>query len=238
MYMYMYVQYTNVLAHQTYPLNTHTHTLTLLQPHVDTKMCYTEMTFTVGQELELVFSTGLNPSNFSCQLHANTKLLETLMADIECTASDMSEDPPPSLLPGELILAQFSTDQKWYRAQVVSFDPTASGSVGSAEVLFVDYGNCERVPLMNIRSLPSDFLTLPKQSITCSLSGVKPSLEGDSKWRQEALGKLKELATECGFMTATIVGVSKAKVVKVSLRSSKCQDFSKALVESGFAFVS
>ena len=193
------------------------------------------MTFTVGQELELVFSTGLNPSNFSCQLHANTKLLETLMADIECTASDMSEDPLPSLSPGELILAQFSTDQKWYRAQVVSFDPTASGNVGSTEVLFVDYGNCERVPLMNTRRLPSGFLTLPKQSITCSLFGVKPSLEEDSKWRQEALGKLKELAMECGFMTATVVRVSGANIIEVSLRSETCEDFSKALVQSCFA---
>ena len=191
----------------------------------------------VGQELELVFSTGLNPSNFSCQLHANTKLLNTLMADIECTASDLSKDPPSSLSPGQLVLAQFSTNLTWYRAQVVSFDPTGGGG-GSAEVLLVDYGNCESVPLTSIRRLPQGFVSLPKQAITCALSGVKPAMEEDSKWRPEAMEKLKELAMENELMTATVLRVSDANVVEVSLRSDSYQDFSKALVEAGVAFVS
>ena len=190
----------------------------------------------VGQELELVFSTGLNPSNFSCQLHANTKLLNTLMADIECTASDLSEDPPSSLSPGQLVLAQFSTNLRWCRAQVVTFDPTGEGG-GSAEVLLVDYGNCESVPLTSICGLPQGFVSLPKQAITCSLSGVKPAMEADSKWRPEAMEKLKELATKSEFMMATVVRVSEANIIEVSLRSGTCEDFSKALVQSGFAVV-
>ena len=39
-------------------------------------------------------------------------------------------------------------------------------------------------------------------------------------------------------MTATVLKVSDANVVEVSLRSDSCQDFSKALVEAGVAFVS
>ena len=193
------------------------------------------MTFSVGQELELVFSTGLNPSNFSCQLYSNTKLLDTLMADIECTASDLSENPPSSLSPGQLILAQCSKNLTWYRAQVVTFDPAAGSGV---DVLLVDYGDCESVPLTRIRTLPQGFVTLPKQAITCSLSGVKPAVEEDSKWRPEAMEKLKELAVESKFVTATVVRVSDANVIEVSLRSDSCQDFSKALVEAGVAFVS
>ena len=193
------------------------------------------MTFSVGQELELVFSTGLNPSNFSCQLYSNTKLLDTLMADIECTASDLSENPPSSLSPGQLILAQCSKDLTWYRAQVVTFDPAAGSGV---DVLLVDYGDCKSLPLTSIRTLPQGFVTLPKQAITCSLSGVKPAVEEDSKWRPEAMEKLKELAAESKFVTATVVRVSDANVIEVSLRSDSCQDFSKALVEAGVAFVS
>ena len=207
---------------------------TILPTHTGAKLCYSDMIFTVGQELELVFSTGLNPSNFSCQLHANAKLLDTLMADIECTVSDLSDDPPSSLSPSQLVLAQFSTDLTWYRAQVVSFDPTG-GDRGSAEVLLVDYGNCESLPLTSIRGLPQGFVTLPKQAITCSLSGVKPAVEEDSKWRPEAMEKLKELAMENEFMTATVLSVSEANIIEVLLRSGTCEDFSKALVESGFA---
>ena len=197
------------------------------------RLCYADMTFTVGQELELILSTGLNPSNFSCQLHSNAKLLDTLMADIECTASDLSDTPPSSLSPGQLILARLSTDLTWYRAQVVTFEP--AGSSGSAEVLLVDYGRCERLPLTNIRKLPEGFITLPKQAITCSLTGVKPAVEEDSKWRPEAMEKLKELSGGSEFMTATVVRVSEANIVEVSLRSGTCEDFSKALVEAGVA---
>ena len=157
------------------------------------------------------------------------------MADIECTASDLSENPPSSFSPGQLILAQCSKNLTWYRAQVVTFDPAAGSGV---DVLLVDYGDCESVPLTRIRTLPQGFVTLPKQAITCSLSGVKPAVEEDSKWRPEAMEKLKELAVESKFMTATVVGVSDANVIEVSLRSDSCQDFSKALVEAGVAFVS
>ena len=195
------------------------------------RLCYADMTFTVGQELELVLSTGLNPSNFSCQLHSNTKLLNTLMADIECTASNLSDTPLSSLSPGQLILPRLSTDLTWYRAQVVTFEP--AGGSGSAEVLLVDYGRCESLPLTNIRRLPEGFITLPKQAITCSLTGVKPAVEEDSKWRPEAMEKLKELSGGSEFMTATVVRVSEANIVEVSLRSGTCEDFSKALVEAG-----
>ena len=111
------------------------------------------MTFVVGQELQLTYSTGLSPSHFSCHLHANTKLLQTLMADIDFTVSSVSMDHPTILSPSESILAQYSADEHWYRAQVVSFDPAA----GSAEVLFVDYGNCDSVPLTSVRRTLSPY---------------------------------------------------------------------------------
>ena len=205
-----------------------THTL-------DTERHYTAMIFTVGQELQLIYSVGTSPSHFSCQLHDNAKLLETLRADISCTVSGMSTDHPASLSPSELVLAQCSADQQWCRAQVVTFDPAAADA---ADVIFVDRGNCDTVSLTNVRWLPKGFLTLPKQSITCSLSGVKPPAGEDTKWTQEAMEKLRELATECEYMTATVVGVSEANIIEVSLRSDSCQDFSNAMVESGHAVLS
>ena len=77
----------------------------------------------------------------------------------------------------QLVLVQCSTNLTWYRAQGITFDGVSS----RAEVLLVDYGNCESVPLTSIGTLPQGFVTLPKQAITCSLSGVKPAVEEDSK---------------------------------------------------------
>ena len=194
------------------------------------------MVFAVGQELQLVFSAGLNPAHFSCQQHSKTKLLQTLLADIDCTASGTSTslEQPVSLLPGDCVLALSSADKKWYRAQVVSFNPSSD----LAEVLFVDYGHCHAVPRENVKVLPKDFVTLPKQSITCSLSGVKPAVDEDCKWNPAALQKLEQLAAESEFMTASVKSVSEANIIEVSLSSDTCEDFSKALVKSGCAVFS
>jgi hypothetical protein len=47
--------------------------------------------------------------------------------------------------------------------------------------------------------------------------------------------KLKDLAAGSEFMTATVVRVSEANIIEVSIRSGTCEDFSQALVQSGFA---
>ena len=192
------------------------------------------MTFSVGEDLQLVLSSGLNPSQFSCQLHSNVKLLQTLMADVDLTASDISSDHPPTLSPGQSVLAQSLDDQRWYRGQVVSFDPL-SGSKGMADILFVDYGSCVTVPLSSVRSLPKGFATLPRQAIACSLFGVCPSEGEDSKWIPEAMERLRELAAESKFVTGHVKRVSEANVIELSLRSDICGDFAGALVESGYA---
>ena len=56
-------------------------------------------------------------------------------------------------------------DQVWYRAVVLE---TAESE---ASVLFIDYGNCERVPYSNLHPIPDHFLLLPFQITRCSLAG-------------------------------------------------------------------
>ena len=53
--------------------------------------------------------------------------------------------------------------------------------------------------------------------------------------KTRSTGKLKALAVESELMIATVVRVSEANIIEVSLRSETCKDFSKALVESGCA---
>jgi len=43
------------------------------------------------------------------------------------------------------VLALFSLDKKWYRARVIRVSETVSMPV--IEVLYIDYGNVESVPL-------------------------------------------------------------------------------------------
>jgi staphylococcal nuclease domain-containing protein 1 len=54
---------------------------------------------------------------------------------------------PPKV--GELVAAKFSADNEWYRGKVRSNDRDAK----KAEVLFVDYGNSEKVSWSDLRAL-------------------------------------------------------------------------------------
>ena len=45
----------------------------------------------------------------------------------------------------DLVLAMFTQDKKWYRARVLKVTEAASSPV--VEVLYIDYGNTESVPM-------------------------------------------------------------------------------------------
>jgi len=45
----------------------------------------------------------------------------------------------------DLVLAMFSQDKRWYRGRVLKVTEALSGLV--VEVLYIDYGNVESVPL-------------------------------------------------------------------------------------------
>ena len=73
---------------------------------------------------------------------------------------------PDWLIPGKPVLAQFTDDQEWYRAVVTG------GSQAISVVKFVDYGNSDTLPDSSLIDIPRDFLSLPAQTVHCSLDGV------------------------------------------------------------------
>ena len=70
----------------------------------------------------------------------------------------------PPLQEGVFCVAQYIEDRQWYRARITSVD---SSSV--VHVLFVDYGNTERVDSKVVKLLPAKLADLPAQAICCSL---------------------------------------------------------------------
>ncbi|XP_078464714.1 uncharacterized protein LOC144728870 isoform X3 [Lampetra planeri] len=85
---------------------------------------------------------------------------------------------------GLYVLAKYSEDDYWYRARIMSVTDMQNVSVLDihplnleklmVHVLFVDYGNRERLPVSRIRHLKSEFCQLPQQSIRVSLAYVSP----------------------------------------------------------------
>ncbi|KAK2748942.1 hypothetical protein FQN57_007225 [Myotisia sp. PD_48] len=90
------------------------------------------------------------------------------------------EGPPKA---GDLVAAQFSEDNEWYRAKIRRNDRNAQ----EADVVYVDYGNSERVPWSRLRALSPQFSyqKLRPQANDAVLSLIQ--LPGSSEYLHDAL---------------------------------------------------
>mmetsp|Transcript_36162 Transcript_36162/g.91251 ORF Transcript_36162/g.91251 Transcript_36162/m.91251 type:complete len:949 (-) Transcript_36162:968-3814(-) len=68
---------------------------------------------------------------------------------------------------GEMGIAQFSLDKRWYRAYVEA----VAGN--TYDVLFVDFGNRESVPVERVRAMDPSVAAVPAQAQECELAYLK-----------------------------------------------------------------
>ncbi|XP_009465694.1 PREDICTED: tudor domain-containing protein 6 [Nipponia nippon] len=140
----------------------------------------------VGSTVNVIVSCVENPSYFWCQLSRNCHDLKALMAEIQEYCKNSSH---PHAWPNSVCLAQYSEDEKWYRALIVSEAPSAE----KVEVVYVDYGNRELVSLTNLRSTNERFLRLEAQAFRCSLYNlIQPNGQDPFAWDEEAIQAFQE----------------------------------------------
>jgi len=127
-------------------------------------------------------------SNFWYQMIGEeTRALESLMSTLGSQGLGNSEPYTPSKK-GELVAGQFTVDDNWYRAEVQKI------TGDKVQLLYVDYGNVETVPVSRIRTLPADFAlsVLPRQAHNGRLAFIRaPSISAD--FGVDAAALLKEL---------------------------------------------
>lgn len=121
-----------------------------------------------------------------------TAALETLMSEFRRFHLDAGNNKPLADMPktGEYVSAKFSADGQWYRARVRANDRTAKMS----EVLYVDFGNSEKVAWSSLRSLDAGkFGTqrLKPQAVDASLSFVQ--LPTGADYYEDAVGFIYEI---------------------------------------------
>ena len=98
--------------------------------------------------------------------------------------------------PGATVVAKFSEDEVWYRGQVKSVSDI------SAQVEFIDYGNCDTVTVDSLQKVDKQFFSIPTQAVHCSLFGVRPLSQGNT-WSGDAkefLERLTENGALCKFL--------------------------------------
>uniref|UniRef100_A0A8B9Q0U3 Tudor domain containing 15 n=1 Tax=Apteryx owenii TaxID=8824 RepID=A0A8B9Q0U3_APTOW len=122
---------------------------------------YKEFVFKPGAIFEVVCSYIDSPADFSCQLQSKLPELNNLMDQIQ---TYYKVHTSPYKTGQAACVVKCSKDGRWYRATVLQ-----QVSADEVDVVFVDFGNRERVLLKDIQAVFPDFLALESQAFRCSL---------------------------------------------------------------------
>ena len=203
--------------------------LTFLEPHASAKVvqksspkvAYKEATPPNPGDTINAFCTYVSsPGDFFCQSTEYSDALDDLMCRL---AVHCSEDVghQSSWAVGGACAALYSVDQSWYRAEV-----SAVNEDGTVTVQYVDYGNIETVPTSDLRNLKLEHVTLPPQSIWCSITS-----DFEEVFTSEVTESFKAQVLEKEF-EMTILDVIDGSVV-CQLRDDKGQLISTSATEVG-----
>lgn len=178
------------------------------------------------------------------EIGKGTSAPESLMTEFRKFHLDSKNSKPLADAPkiGEFVSAKFSADGQWYRARVRANDRTAK----MAEVMYVDYGNSEKVAWSSLRPLSqAQFGTqrLKAQALDASLSFVQ--LPTGADYFQDAIGFIAELTEGKRLVGSFDFVDSKEGVSYVTLYDAKSNgelpglndSINKEVVANGYGMV-
>ncbi|XP_034004917.1 tudor domain-containing protein 6-like [Trematomus bernacchii] len=130
---------------------------------------FKEPSISKNKQEEVYASCIVGPHYFWCEYadEEEQKKVTSLAQEAGLAQQDMTF--PETLGPGSPCLALFSSDEQWYRAQVLR------RVEDTFDVLFIDYGNETDVDIKNVRSVPQSLMEIDPQAFLCSLDGFDKS---------------------------------------------------------------
>lgn len=179
----------------------------------------------MGSVLEVTVSHVDSPTHFFVQYKHNWKQIEALGTKLNIFFQSNTSEVLPTAKQGMFCYAQFTEDDVWYRARVTKSD--AKGDM--VEVIYVDYGNHESLPLSRLCMLRKDHAELPMMAVLCALEGVASS-NGD-KWNDASIARFKEL---CDVETLSLKVVrTEGHYLYVELKDPTGNDLRTVLQKEG-----
>ncbi|XP_030630155.1 tudor and KH domain-containing protein [Chanos chanos] len=147
-----------------------------------------DLSFQPDEHLEVFVSASENPQHFWIQILGVRSLqLDKLTTEMSrFYGSETSQDHKvEAIVVGDIVAAPYRDFGTWNRARVLGI----LGS-GLVDLYYVDFGDNGELPRDQLRTMRSDFLSLPFQAIECSLAGIQPTGE---IWTEAALDDFERL---------------------------------------------
>ncbi|XP_023692971.2 tudor domain-containing 6 isoform X1 [Paramormyrops kingsleyae] len=144
----------------------------------DARSVFKEHLFPIGSSVEVSVSHIKSPNDFWCQIAQNAGSLKLLMEDLQ---RHYTNSKPQQLVEAACV-ARLPDSGMWYRALIISKD--ASPHV---DVLFIDFGWTEKIPIEDLRPINPIFLKLKGQAFRCSLYNlIHPMDHSTLEWSDVA----------------------------------------------------
>ncbi|XP_072025028.1 tudor and KH domain-containing protein-like [Amphiura filiformis] len=147
-----------------------------------------------------------------------------------CKVKLRTEDPNILRAMGEVVIAKYSRNKRWYRARIIDYDETEP----CLKVFYVDYGNAEWLPRADVRTPKPEFLHLPFQAVECFLYGVAPIKEKEDLARRN----MEPLVMDKMLVAHVVSSTDATNTMEIQLfNSNGKQDISisQYLLEHNFA---
>ncbi|XP_068610174.1 tudor domain-containing 6 [Brachionichthys hirsutus] len=171
---------------------------------------FKEHMFTIGSVLDVTVSCIESPNNFWCQLVQSARHLKMLQHNLQIHYENSQFEP----LDGTSCVALHPHNGMWYRGLV-----THKHETHHVDVLFVDYGQTERVSCCDLRRICPEFLTLRGQAFRCSLLNPADATSATNKWNEDAIAKFHSFVdtatSKCVVLKCTVYAIvySEQKIV-------------------------
>jgi len=177
--------------------------------------------------IEVYVSSISDPSKFYVQKVGPQSIELDRLAEEMSSYYDLEANRLNSTLDGEdvvegdIVAAKFSSDNKWYRAKVVSVLPDDYDETQTEiDVDFVDFGDYERMLRTEVCKIRPEFLKLTFQAIDCALAHVEPLAKEvsdnssyGSEWSDDCIDAFERLshAAQWQVMLAKLVSFPSTK---------------------------
>nr|KAF6425870.1 tudor domain containing 1 [Molossus molossus] len=208
----------------------------------ETAICADKIMFSDLRSLQLRKSMEIkgtitefkDPSDFYVQLYSSEVLeyMNQLSASLKEMYANTGHEGDYIPVKGEVCVAKYTVDQTWNRVIIQDVDMLQK----KAQVLYIDYGNEEIIPINRIQQLNRNIDLFPPCAIKCFVADVIPA---EGNWSCDCIKTIKSLLIE-QYCSVKIVNIFKEEVVTFAVdvilpSSGKLLDH--VLVEMGYGLV-